>query len=144
MKIPERFPIERIEDYHTHHIGKYYNGIQFFGTINNLERKFQVLLYLFDKEGNTLGAEINRTDITREMEYFKRNKMLENTLEKMIEKIGPYKYCDIIVKPFQIELKVEKSTCLFGLIPDHEFGSIELMPDSSISFSEPWDGSYST
>ena len=31
MAIPEKIPIQRIEDYHTHHIGSMQDGRQFFG-----------------------------------------------------------------------------------------------------------------
>ena len=114
--IPERFPVERVKDYHTHYIGKYYNGIQFFGTICNLSRNFQVVLYLFDKDGNTLGTELKPTEISREMEYFSRIEKLENILKDMIKEVGPYEFCDIMVKPFEIEFEVDGVTSLFGLI----------------------------
>lgn len=147
MAIPERFPINREEDYHTHYIGKYTNGNQFFGyeTFVHVRpvplgedwqnyRKEYVVLYIFDEEGNFIDFKHWYAGTTAE------NKETTPALELMIESGGSYEFCNIVVKPFQVEIDGE----IFGLIPDEEYDSIELMPSSTIAFYEPWDGEYDT
>ena len=146
MKIPERFSIERIEDYHTHHLGRFSNGIQFFGTIEISFKKYHLLVYYFDKEGNNIGTEHKCSEVPFDMEYFERMNSLQKEIEKMIDEMGIFQYCDIIVKPFEIKIEIENNLISFGLIPCHHDGysTVDLMPSSSISFREPWDGSYDT
>ncbi|GAB3504580.1 hypothetical protein [Emticicia fontis] len=147
MAIPKKFLINREEDYHTHYIGKYNNGNQFFGYETFLfkpplppnedwqkYRKEYVVLYIFDYKGNFIDFKYWYAGTTSE------NKDTNAALELMIESVGQYEFCDIIVKPFEVEIDGE----IFGLIPNEEDESIELMPSSTIAFFSPWDGSYDT
>lgn len=152
MKFPEKIPIERIEDYHTHYIGKYGDGEQFFGYETFIftkpygeiqkgdnwqkYRKEYVVLYLFNEEGDFKGAKYwygGTIDIVNEEEMTAK-------LEEMIAQLGKVNYCDIEVKPFKTEIDGH----IFGLIPDEETEMINLEPSSTISFMEPWDGGYDT
>jgi len=147
MALPKRFPINREEDHHTHYIGRYANGNQFFGYETFLHttpaprgndwqnhRKEYVVLYIFDDEGNFIDFKYWYVGTTAE------NKETKPALELMIESGGTYEFCNIEVKPFQVEIDGE----IFGLIPDEEYDSIELMPSSTIAFYEPWHGDYET
>ena len=58
----------------------------------------------------------------------------------MVKELGEVTFCDIEVKLFNTLIDGVE----FGLIPDPEFKCIDLQPSSTISFTEPWDGSYST
>ncbi|RXK60533.1 hypothetical protein ESA94_08675 [Lacibacter luteus] len=150
MKFPEKIPIERIEDYHTHYLGKTSDGFQFWGYTTFVwtvlpkdikgdwqdYRNEYVLLHLFDKEGNYietkhwLGGSANQVnDMT-----------LYSKLDTMVEELGEIEFSDIEIKMFQTTIDGER----FGLIPHEESGFIELQPNSTIAFSEPWDGSYDT
>ena len=58
----------------------------------------------------------------------------------MVAELGEVHYGDIEVKLFQTTI----DGVTFGLVPENEYGFIELEPNSTIAFSKPWDGSYST
>ena len=92
--------------------------------------------YLFDAEGNFLKQEHWFGGTTSS---FDRDRM-ESEKQKMLSGLGEYELCEIEVKPFQIEINGHT----FGLIPNHECNSIDLMPGNTISFREPWDGEYDT
>jgi hypothetical protein len=151
--IPERIPIQRIEDYHTHHIGMTEDGKQFFGYeffiapkdfvypsgISALDRKkyyrAYVVLYIFDKEGNYLmtnhwSAGVSETD----------DSITSAKMEQMIYELGNVEFKDILIKPFQTVI----DGYIFGLIIDEKLRTVELQPGSAISFHEPWDGEYDT
>lgn len=149
MKFPKKIPVERIEDDHTHYIGKYENGNQFWGYETFLfteipvpegedwakYRREYAVLYLFDEEGNFKEAKY----------YFagKSNSLKADTtekLEEMVSQLGEAEYCSIEIKPFEIEIDGFK----FGLIPNDALEVIELQPSSTIAFTEPWDGEYYT
>ena len=137
MAIPKTFLISREEDYHTHYIGVYENGNQFFAYENMVNRNDNgtyLTLYIFDNEGHFIDHKywhkglppIYGTDI-------------ETITENMIESFGPYEFADYItVEPFQIEI----DGTIFGLIPDENLKHINLQPNLSIMFYSPWDGSY--
>ena len=147
MKFPEKIPIERMEDYHTHHIGKYESGNQFFGygtfvfsekpIPENWEkyRREYAVLYLFDKEGNFKEVKYEFAGTSDSLKFD-----TEEKIEEMISKLGEIEYCNIEIKPFEIEIDNFK----FGLIPNKESQMIELQPSNTIAFSEPWDGEYWT
>lgn len=149
MKFPEKIPILRMEDYHTHHIGKYENGNQFWGYgtfifpdikhihFKNWEkyRREYAILYLFDKDGNFNEAKHEFAGMTDSLKFD-----TESKIEEMVSKLGKIEYCNIEIKPFEIEIDNFK----FGLIPNEESMMIELQPSSTIAFSEPWDGEYWT
>jgi len=149
MKIPERIPIERIEDYHTHHIGQYENGNQFLGWVYKLfvrpenyegdwtnHTKEYIVLFTFDIEGNLLDKQIEYSGISSKVNHFKQTERLES----IIVQKGDYIYTDISVKLFTIVL--ENQEC--GLIYYPDIESIIMMPGNNMCFNYPWDGSYST
>lgn len=61
-------------------------------------------------------------------------------IKEFVSKLGEIKFCNIEIKPFEIEIDSFK----FGLIPNETSGMIELQPSSTITFGEPWDGGYDT
>ena len=149
MHFPEKIPIERIEDYHTHYLGKAEQALQFWGYVTFLwkvlpkdfdgdwkdNRHEYAVLHLFDTEGyletrHWHGGTTNQV----------ADSTLDSKLKNMISELGEVVYCDIEVKLFQIEIDGE----VFGLVPEDQYGFIELQPNSTIAFSAPWDGSYST
>ncbi|MFK7772968.1 MAG: hypothetical protein AB8F94_12555 [Saprospiraceae bacterium] len=149
MKFPEKIRVERIEDYHTHYIGKYNGENQFLGDQtfvfknnripedDNWEkyRREYIVIYLFDKVGNFLGIEYQFAGTTDSIQFDMGSK-----LEEMVGELGEIEFCNIEVKPFQIEI----DGSLFGLIPNKESEMIELQPSNTIAFGEPWDGDYNT
>jgi formate hydrogenlyase regulatory protein HycA len=145
-KFPKLIPIKRMQDYHTHYLGKIDDGRLFFGSetfaytetnfkTRNLEDRIDfAVLYLFDKKGDF-----------QEAIYFMATSQTEKNLlsiklDELVNSLGKIKFCDIKVKPFETIIEGIK----FGLIIDGETESIDLEPSSTISFSEPWDGEYYT
>jgi hypothetical protein len=151
MTIPNKLPIMRMEDYHTHYLGKVSDGRLFWGyqtfafvkRFSEIEqgedwkkyRKEYVLLHTFENDGNylktkywsCLATEINEPQI-------------EDKLQEMVSELGDINYQDIEIKIFQ----TEHDNIIFGLVPDKESEMINLLPSSTISFQEPWDGEYYT
>jgi hypothetical protein len=150
MHFPEKIPIERIADYHTHYLGKTKDGMQFWGYITFdwmvLPKDIQgnwkdyrneyVILHLFDKSGNHIETRHWLGGTTNQVS----DSTLDAKLASMMAELGEVDYGDIEVKLFQTE--IEGKT--FGLVPETEYGFVELQPNSTIAFSAPWDGSYST
>ena len=152
MAIPEKIPIQRIEDYHTHHIGMTKDGRQFFGYETFIfpdgipkgdwmkARREYVVLYIFDKDGNYIETKHCFVGFTADISPSNTSEKLD----EMIAELGEIEYKDILVKPFQTEI----DGFVFGLVPniDEEegFESVDLEPSSTISFHEPWDGEYDT
>lgn len=151
--IPDKILVERVEDYHTHHIGKYAGGNQFWGheafvlthileglSIPDGEswekyRKEYVVLYLFDKEGNFQKAKYQFAGTTDALQFD-----TESKIEEMIAELDDATFCNIEIKPFKIEI----DGFLFGLIPDEKSEALELYPSNTIAFYAPWEGDYST
>jgi hypothetical protein len=148
MPIPDKIPIQRIEDYHTHYIGKTEDGRQFFGYQSFVfpngyeasnwqnQRKEYVVLYLFDEDGNHIDTKHWYAGTTAEI----NDSEIIDRLEQMISELGRVEYQDIEVKPFQTTIDGFE----FGLIPNAEYETVDLEPSSAISFHEPWDGEYDT
>lgn len=148
MAIPSKIPIQRIEDYHTHFIGKTRDGKQFFGYetfvfANGIpssdwekSRKEYAVLYIFDKEGNHLKTDHCFVGMTSDINH----SITRSKLEQMISELGDVEFTDIEVKPFQTII----DGIVFGLIPNEEYETVDLEPSSTISFHEPWDGEYDT
>ncbi|MVM38892.1 hypothetical protein GO730_17345 [Spirosoma sp. HMF3257] len=147
MPIPKKIPIMREKNYHTHFLGKYDNGTQFFGyetfffpgTYPNGKdwekfRREYVVLYLFDEDGRFIDFEYWYAGTTSERQDTTAK------LEQMVSSRGPYEFSDIEVELFQTEIDGE----VFGLVADEEGETVELMPSSTIAFSEPWNGEYYT
>ena len=148
MPIPEKIPIQRMEDYHTHYLGKTEDGRQFFGYQTFVfqngipasdwekHRREYVVLYLFDKDGNYFETKHWYAGTTSET----KDSKTEEKLQQMVSELGPVEFQDIEVKPFQTKI----DGFIFGLVPNEEYESVDLEPSSTISFQEPWDGEYDT
>jgi len=139
----------RMEDYHTHYLGKTNDGKLFFGsetfTLKKPHWEVQpesqsqnridlAILYLFDKEGKFSAFKHWSTDKDKERQNITKK------LEEMISKIKPLTFCDIEIETF--EINIDGIKC--GLIPNEESETIDLHPSNTISFQEPWDGEYYT
>lgn len=150
MSIPEKIPILRIEDYHTHYLGKTSDGRRFWGyetfayspkfadiqeADTSRYRSDYVVLHLFDKKGNYLSSRSFSPGKGIAVGF-----ELTEMLETWISELGRTKYCNIEIKPFSTVI----DGFIFGLIPDDTNTSLELQPSSTISFLEPWDGEYYT
>jgi len=145
---PEKIPIQRMEDYHTHFLGKVEDGRQFFGYETFVfpkgspasewekHRREYVVLYIFDKDGNHLVTNHWYAGTTSETDQ----SVMRTRLEKMIGELGKTEFCDIEAKPFQTII----DGVVFGLVPNDEYETVDLQPSSTISFQEPWDGEYYT
>jgi hypothetical protein len=148
MPIPEKIPILRMEDYHTHYLGKTDDGRQFFGYETFVfppgvpaealmkHRKEYVVLYLFDDKGNHSET---KHWFAGTVGVADQEKMIA-WLQDEIEKLGNVTYTDIEVKPFQSTV----DGVVFGLVSNEEHKAVELQPNSTIAFYEPWDGEYYT
>ncbi|WP_435355377.1 hypothetical protein [Emticicia sp. SJ17W-69] len=147
--IPKKIKILRIEDYHTHYIGKFDSGKQFFGyehfvskpSPNEIDwqknRHEYVVLYLFDENGSLESFKYWYAGTTAELNCDTNKK-----LDELVKSLGKVRFCNIKVAPSHIEI----DGIIFGLIPkiDDDYERIELDPSSTIAFSEPWDGEYDT
>lgn len=151
MTIPDKLPIMRMEDYHTHYLGKAADGQLFWGyqtfaftkpysEIQQGEdwkkyRKEYALLHLFDKDGNYLSTKY-WSGLATEI----NDQQLKDKLQEMVSELGDIYFQDIEIKIFQTHL----DNVIFGLVVDKESEMINLQPSSTISFQEPWDGEYYT
>ncbi len=99
-------------------------------------RNEYVIVHLFDKEGkhiNTRHCLVGTASQADDITIFKK-------LEELIAELGEITFNDIEVEPFETMI----DGILFGLVPNHEYGFIELQPNATLAFGEPWDGSYLT
>ena len=147
MAIPAKIKIARMIDYHTHFVGKYDNGKQFFGYEHfffepnkepQLENRHEyVVLYTFNNEGDLIS---NKHWYAGKSTALNCN--TEKKLKEFVRELGKVRYCNIQVKPFKIEI----DNYTFGLIAstDPDYESVELHPGNIIEFTEPWDGEYYT
>ena len=150
MQFPEKIPIERIEEYHTHYLGRTLDGLQFWGYITFVYtvlpkdvqgdwrdyRNEYAILHLFDKDGNHINTRHWLGGTTNQVSDI----LLYSKLEEMVLKLGEVEFCDIEAKLFTVII----DGVTFGLVPDTSYGFINLEPYATIAFGEPWDGSYST
>lgn len=148
-KVPKKILVSRMEEYHTHYLGKTQDERLFFGSVTFAYKKpsFEVspelqsedrielaILFIFDKNGKYIENTYWSTNDENE-----RYSVYEK-LVGLISKLGPITYCDVELETF--EVTIDGIKC--GLIPDEENVSIELYPSNTISFQEPWDGEYYT
>jgi formate hydrogenlyase regulatory protein HycA len=153
MTFPKKIPIERIERYHTHYLGSTKEGNQFWGyttfnyvknydeinKINGDYRDFRneyAILHVFDKDGKHLNTKHCLVGNAKQIDDI----TLFRKLEELLTDLDIVKFNDIVVEPFETKI----DNIIFGLIPNYEYGFIELQPNSTLAFGEPWDGSYST
>lgn len=149
--IPDKIPILRMEDDHTHYLGACADGRLFWGyetfaftkpphelTPDNWQqyRKEYAILHTFDMHGNFLNSEFWVAGLTSEIEP----QSVTEKLEKMIAGLGSIAYRDIEVCLFNTVI----DNITFGLMYNEEIGSVDLQPGAMISFQEPWDGEYFT
>ncbi|MET6996858.1 hypothetical protein [Chitinophaga defluvii] len=150
MNIPDKLLIRRMEDYHTHHMGRASNGQLFWGyetfvyLVPPEERQEQnwlqyrldyAIMHFFGQDGNYLSS---RSYCGGTADKCKVD--FEEILDEWVSELGEVEYNDIEVKLFQTEIDGH----IFGLIQDEEYDAISLEPSSLISFMEPWDGEYYT
>ncbi|MDO6518526.1 hypothetical protein [Zobellia uliginosa] len=148
-KIPRRIPIMRMEEYHTHYLGKAADGKLFFGSVTFAYKKpirelapeereknriELAILYLFDKNGKFSDYKYWSTEKETE-----RQSVWEK-MSELVSELGQVTYGNIEVETFEIDINGIKC----GLIPNEESVSIDLYPSNTISFQEPWDGEYYT
>jgi hypothetical protein len=151
MTIPDKLPIMRMEDYHTHHLGKCADGRLFWGydtfvftkPYSDIKgddwgkyRKEYALLHTFDSDGNYLTTRHLFAGFTSDT----KGRPLDEEVDAMVQELGKVNYQDIEIRLFQTVI----DNITFGLIADEENEMINLQPSSTISFGEPWDGDYST
>lgn len=151
MTIPNKLPILRMEDYHTHYLGQAKDGRLFWGYLtfvftkpySTIEqgddwkkyRKEYALVHTFDQDGNYLVTK-HRSALANETTSQKE----EEQLEQMVDELGEVTFQDIEIKIFETKI----DDIIFGLVIDEESEMINLQPGSMISFQEPWDGEYYT
>ena len=136
---PKSIRVNRMEEYHTHYLGKYEDGKMFWGdpafiTKSNGERIDYAVLYLFDKLGH--------------LENYKHHKFVNpenpeniwHKIDEYVKELDDVELCDIKIELFSVEIDGFN----FGLRADDENKMIHLDPQSSISFEKPWNGEYYT
>jgi hypothetical protein len=152
MTIPDKLPIARMEDYHTHYLGQSADGRLFwaydtfvftkkYGDIQENDdwqkyRREYAVIHTFDNDGNYLTTKHWNAGLTIDVD----DEAIEKKLKEFVSELGGTTFKNIEIKLFQIEI----DGITFGLIPDEESGMIHLQPTSKISFQEPWDGEYNT
>ena len=136
------------DDYHAEHIGITQTGNQFFLTspfvpaTNGEVGCEYIAVFLFDKDGNFLEADIEtlgpRKDLTEPHAAERYKNKLEN--------LGSVSFEDIEVKLFSVEFNGVQFS-LIAREPEGEEGvwAVELVPGNYMAFFEPWDsGTYDT
>jgi len=150
-KIPSKIPIKRIEEYHTHYLGKCNNERLFWGYSTfafikdfsemqgqdlRLFRKEYAVVHLFKKDGRYLETKYwiagLSIDLKGDETFIK--------LEEMVSELMPITYGNIKVELFSTII----DGITFGLIPDKKYLTVDLEPGNSISFPAPWNGEYDT
>jgi hypothetical protein len=136
-----------LDNYHARHVGRTADGRQFFLTRpfipaqNGAGAEF-IALYIFDQDGQFLGAEID---------YFGPRSQVNEAaysrcFEARLQSLGAVTFERIEIAPFQ----VVKDSVVFGLIvsPPEDEGDefvAEFLPGNVMAFYEPWDsGEYET
>ena len=148
-RFPKRIPIMRMEEYHTHYLGKKSDGTLFFGSITFAHKKphWEVapelkeqnrielaILYLFDENGKFSDYKCWSTEKDSERQSVWKE------MDKLVTELGQVTLCNIEVETFEISINGIKC----GLIPNEKSVCIELYPSNTIAFREPWDGEYDT
>lgn len=134
--------------FHARHVGRTQDGRQFFLTTpfipagpNKLGSEF-IALYIFDKAGNLLEAQIDNFGPRSSLNDGEAQKVHDSRLGEL----GKVTFGRIEVKPFAIE----RFDTEFGLIlrspeEDGEGWGAEMQPGNFMAFFAPWDsGDYDT
>jgi formate hydrogenlyase regulatory protein HycA len=151
MTIPDKLPIIRQEEYHTHHLGRCGDGRLFWGyetfsftkPLAEIQgddwqkyRKEYAVLQTFDNDGTYLTTKFFFAGFTIDT----YGQSLFDKVEDMVSELGEVVYQDIEIRLFQTVI----DGITFGLIVNEENEMITLQPSSTISFEKPWDGEYYT
>lgn len=136
------------DDHHARFVGRTADGRQFFLTTpfvpafgGDAGREF-VALYIFDKDGVLLDAQIEDLGTRAEMD----EAAARARHAALLESLGPVKYRKIKVAPF----KIERFGVVFGFIPqppdeEIEDWSVIVEPGDVMCFWPPWtSGDYDT
>lgn len=149
MRIPGKIPIRRMEDYHTHYLGRTAGGTLFWGyqtfawlkPISEIRgediwqyRRNYTVLHTFTRRGKYLATRSISTNPNE------KKGDPDRKIEEWLSELGNFEYCDIKIRLFQTTI----DDIVFGLIPGEEYNSIDLQPSTTISFQKPWDGEYYT
>jgi hypothetical protein len=148
-KPPKRIRINH-DDYHASLVGKAKDGRQFFITQPFVPGGHDfVALYLFDKDGAFLDANIHDLG-KRDSDVLPGNALIDDenveTLQKrMLAELGVVRLGNIKVCPF----RYESHGVIFGLIAqapeeDDEEWNVIAEPGDYMAFYPPWDGDYDT
>lgn len=145
---PTRIAINR-DDYHAKHVGHTADGRQFFltqpfdpGTYGADDARVFVALYLFDRQGRFLHAEI---DAFADRDQNDRA-AIRAAYQRRLQQLGSVTFDRIEVEPFA----VERFGTTFGLIireptSGDETWWVTAEPGDYMAFSAPWDcGLYDT
>ena len=148
FEYPEVIPIVH-DEYHTQHIGKTADGIQFimaapFVPATDTTKGCEFLaLYLFNRQGKLIEAQIENLGPRSELDETDAKEKYES----MLKALGEVEFCDVNISPFS----VNKYDVEFGLlktdsefVEDEEDISLEFHPGNYMSFYPPWDGDYDT
>jgi hypothetical protein len=133
MTLPEKLPIARMEDYHTHYLGKTIDRRVFWGyetfaysprfaeIKDNNPWKYRsdyAILHLFDPEGFYQSSKA----FTYGKGILPQGNVLEDKLQEWVSELGDVAYCDIEIRLFSTII----DGITFGLIPNSEFCMIDL------------------
>ena len=137
MPLPDELPIRWMPDLQTSNVGHFNGSDQFFLAhhsahyrSNTSVRGQYAALYCFARNGALTAHKI----------IGPLKAVTDDTISRLRSELGPHKFGDILVAPFQLAF----DGLIFGLLPDREKGTITLEPGSMITFKEPWDGEYYT
>lgn len=133
IMLPEKILVKREEDYHTHYIGKYANGLQYIGFPffgGYFQTRSLAILHLLDSDGEHVSSEIWEREEMQEA---------ETELKNAIAQLPSFRFCDVETKSFSVEL----NGLTFGFIPRDDGQCIEYLP-YGLAFFPPWDGFYDT
>ena len=141
-QFPRRIKIQRLEDYHTHFCGRILSsGNLFLGVyISELVKSSESALgnlrcYAVVFEFTPDGKFFRNTHRTGDAPHTSYDE-----LQGLVDPFGAVEYCDIEVDFFDTIIDGIR----FGLIPNPEFGFIDLQLRAEIAFYHPWDGDYYT
>jgi hypothetical protein len=136
------------DDYHAKHVGRTSDGRQFFLTtpfvpaMNGSEGAEFIALYLFDKAGKLLEAQIDELGPRAKVDMQARRQLYDQRLKSL----GEVTYQRIQVEPFALT----RFGVQFGFIirtPEEEDEPwvVEVLPGNVMAFHSPWDsGDYDT
>ena len=136
------------DDYHAEHVGRTFDGRQFFLTtpfepaIADKPGCEFVALYTFDESGKLIAAEIDSFGPRETMDDVAR----KSAYEVRLHSLGEVSFERIVIAPFSLE----KFGTTFGLVlrqPEDEDDpwAVEVQPGNYMAFFEPWDsGEYDT